>query len=287
MSDLSPLAASPLFGLGGVSPLRSLLSPLGVNNSLNVGFSSGLSVFGGSSTVVELSGIGQVLSAAAIFQGSLAVLRPGSTSSGIGENFGGDFASLAAEAQNFVDGFNTLQRSLGSLAGNFGGIAGQQLAGSFVEALNRQLAVDLAAGGAGVSAPGNLAGLGIGLRTPALSGFPGLGGGELEIDLAALRTAFEADPEASFAALAQSVRGFEGLASTFTTSTGALSLTVGNLVQSAAAGSVLGLFANPGLGSAGGVSDLLLLSAFSNSRSGQLQQLAALSQFALVSSLLG
>lgn len=285
MADISPVAATALAGFGAVSPLRALVSsPLvGLDSGLGGGLGSGLSPFGGASVVVELSAVGQSLSAAANFQVSLAGFRPGSAASGVGRNFGDDFASLAAEAQFFVDAFNNLQGNLTSLRANFGSPTGQALTLPFVAALNRQATATVANGDSDFT---RLAQIGISFQANGAGALPGA---TLSVDLEALQQAFAQDPAGSFSLLAESARSFESLANDFTTQTGGATLDLANLTRSIALTQTLSLFgstlSNTGNGLQG-LPGLLLLDALSRGGSGTNQQVAALSQFLLVSSLL-
>ena len=107
-----------------------LISPLGLSGRSVLGSASttfaatlpSLSLCSGSSTLVDLSSFGQLLSAVANFESRISVLHPGSSNSGIGRNFGTDFGSPAAEAQYFVDSLNNLQASLGAPNFLFGSV---------------------------------------------------------------------------------------------------------------------------------------------------------------------
>ena len=184
-----------------VALTRALMAP--EENTLSSG------VFGGSSTVVELSGLGQVLSAASAFKEQLAALQPGTATSGGGQNFGTDVASLAAEAQSFVDAFNNLQSNIvnngaGSL---FGGSS--TLGSGLAPALDTAVQGNFANGSSTFS---NLAQIGI-VFQPAQ--FPG--GSNLSIDLAKLKSAFQADAAGSFSLLGQAATSLGGLADDFVT----------------------------------------------------------------------
>lgn len=280
-SELAALSSAALVGAGGFPRVSALLSPTvsGVGATVNASFTTNLAVFGGSSTIVELSGVGQVLSAAAAFESRLSALRPGETVSGLGPNFGTDFASLAAEAQAFVDAFNTAQRGLLGGGSGLGSLTGLQLAAPVVTGLVEQVGARFETGNADLT---RLSDLGIDFRPPV----PGAAGAALEIDLDRLRAAFDADPAASFSLLAQSVRSFESLAGDFTASTGGLSAGVDNAIRTLVATQAFaGLFG--GNSALQGLPGLLLLDSLSGGGTRPTQQLAALSQFALVSSLLG
>lgn len=279
MADISPVAASALSGFGALAPLRSLISSPLVG--LTAGLGGGLSPFSGASAVVELSAVGQALSAAANFQTSLAGLRPGAANSGIGQNFGSDFPSLAAEAQFFVDAFNNLQGNLASLQGSLAAPSGLAATLPFAAALNQQVTATVANGDSELT---RLAQIGIGFQA---GGAPS--GAALGVDLAKLQQAFASDPEGSFSLLAEAARSFEDLAGDFTTQSSGASLDIENLARSIALNQTLSLFASPLTNTGNGVQGLpglLLLDALSRGGSGTNQQVAALSQFMLVSSLL-
>jgi len=242
----------------------------------------------GSSAVVELSGLGQLLSATSLFQNSLAVLQPGSASSGLGTNFGTDFGSLAAEVHNFVDTFNTLQSTLASLQSPVGALAGNTLANQFVQALNTQVTATFANGETG---PTTLGQLGVELQPVA-----GGGASALTVNLQSLQSAFAANPTGTFSLLAQAVQSFGNLAANFAAQAGAESSTVGALgLGGGGFGgfSLADLFALESLGGLGGsnsfgFADLLALSALGGGGALTLtQQLTALNEFNLVSSLIG
>lgn len=183
--DVSSISPVGLFGVGSISPVTSLLPALAPQ---------ALTTFDSSSTAVSLSGIGQLLSAVSTFQTNLAVLQPGSNNSGIGQNFGNDFGSLAAEAQNFVDTFNSVQNSFENLQGPLGGLPAESLAGQFMPALDQQAT---AAFDNGNSTLTTLAQIGINLQASPLTG----NGGTLSIDLKALQSAFNTDQAGTFSLL--------------------------------------------------------------------------------------
>lgn len=192
------------FGITATNALaltRALMAP--EENTLTSG------VFGGGSTVVELSGLGQVLSAASAFKDQLAALQPGTATSGGGQNFGTDVASLAAEAQSFVDAFNNLQSSIANNGTGdlFGG--GSTLGSGLAPALDTAVQGNFANGSSTFS---NLAQIGITFQ-PAQ--FPD--GSKLSIDLSKLKSAFQADAAGSFSLLGQAATSLGGLANDFVT----------------------------------------------------------------------
>ena len=304
MSDISSVTSATPAGFFAVSPVRSLLSsPLA---GLGTTLSSGLGGFDNSSTIIELSAVGQALSAAATFQSKLSVLQPGSTQSGLGQNFGTDFASLAAEAQSFVDAFNTVQGSLSGLQGPFGTATSGSLTRAFAATLNQQVTAELGSdnlvrGSTQDSTLSRLAEIGIDFQ-PASGGDFGAGS-RLGIDLESLRQAFATDPEGSFSLLSSAVDSFEGLTQGFIAQTSGVSAGLASLsqllAQSQAQSQSLSLFSNlllggglgGGLGGLGNgtqsISNLLLLDALSSGGTGINQRVASLTQFMLVQSLLG
>lgn len=293
MSDISPVSAAALLGPSLVtrSPATSPVSAagLGVGGVLGGGFDL---LGGGSSAIVDLSTVGQLLSTAATFQANFATLHPGAAQSGLGQNFGTDFASLSAEVQNFVDNFNNFQSSLGNVAGGSAGGSSQSLGVELAAALDEQTGAVFANGNSSLT---SLADLGINF-TPA---GPGFVGGTLSVDLQTLQDAFASDPEGSFALLDQAATSFADLTGNFITQAGDLSSSLGSLVELAVTTQALSLFssglfggASGGLfggasGGLGGLPGLLLLDSLSRGGSSTTTNFAALSQFMLVSSLLG
>lgn len=262
-----------------VALTRALMAP--EENPLSSG------VFGGSSTVVELSGLGQVLSAASAFKEQLAALQPGTATSGGGQNFGTDVASLAAEAQSFVDAFNNLQSNIvnngaGSL---FGGSS--TLGSGLAPALDTAVQGNFANGSSTFS---NLAQIGI-VFQPAQ--FPG--GSNLSIDLAKLKSAFQADAAGSFSLLGQAATSLGGLADDFVTQATPQVSDFRLLAQTLAFNQVTDN-SFPSLGQTTGslnFADLLALEMdFSNGQGNAFaptlqQSFLAMNQFNLVSTLLG
>jgi hypothetical protein len=230
-----------------------------------------LSSFFGGSTTVELSGLGQLLSATDIFRSTLANLQPGSATSGLGENFGTDVVSLAAEAQNFVDAFNTMQANLARLAQAFGVLSAEPLAAQFSQTLNQLVAAPLDSGDSEMT---SLEQLGITLQpTPATAG------GMLTIDLGTLQSAFESNPIGTFAALGTAVQLFGDTAASFVSQVGRETVTVASLAQLGSGQTTFG---------SSGLINLLALSSFNSGVATTFtQQLMALNEFMLVSTLLG
>ncbi|AYH44869.1 hypothetical protein CDA09_16000 [Azoarcus sp. DN11] len=272
--DILPLI-SPL-GLPGTSAIRPASTSL-------VAAASSFSLLGDTSTIVDLSSFGQLLSAVATFQNRLSILRPGATGSSLGSNFGTDFGSLATEVQHFVDSFNGLQGSLNELGFLFGTVPGSSPGTQLTADLQTRLTKVF---DNGRSALTRLSDLGIELR-PSL--IPGVG--TLGIDVVKLRGAFETDPAGTFSLLAKAVAEFSALGATFTSSNGGATGLLAAELQFSALQLSQGLFdtgadrLNAGLP---GLNDLLTLASLGNAgRDSQARTLAALNEFSLVSSLLG
>lgn len=273
MSIFPSISPVGLFGLGALNPISA---PLATTQS-------SLSFLAGGSTVVELSGLGQLLSAVAIFQNRLAVLQPGSTDSGIGQNFGTDFGSLAAEAQSFVESFNGLQGSLNGLTGFFGGFATSSSITQLASNLNKRVATVFDNGDSALT---RLSDLGIEFQPSPIPGFVG----SLSIDMKAMKAAFDADPEGSFALLAQAVDSFEELAAGVTGPANGVSSILATQFQISAAQLSLNLFGDQSdslRSGLEGLTDLFALASLGEGRNDtQARLLIAMNEFSLVSSLL-
>lgn len=260
----------------------------GVLNTLGVGAVGSASalaesqlvsgLLGQDSSVLALSATSQLLSAASVFQDQVTALRPGATDSGIGQHFGSDGASLAAEAQFLVDAVNGLQQGL---AAN-GTLAGSGLAGGLTQNL---ASIGQNSFDNGNSSLTRLSQLGI-TAQPSASGTS-----TLSIDLGTLRSAFAADPAGAFSLLGQAAKAFgEAAGNTIAqaqNSFDTLSIVAGQSVFQQFFGNG-GLLANSnGLNFTG----LLLLDSLqavgaNNGGNSALQNLVAISQFNLVSTLL-
>ncbi|MCG2578599.1 hypothetical protein LZ012_16500 [Dechloromonas sp. XY25] len=236
-----------------------------------------LGLFGQSSSVLSLSATSQLLSAASFFQDQVTALRPGASASGIGQNFGNDEASLAAEAQFLVDAVNGVQQNL---SGN-GILASSGQATAFVQELAR---IGEGSFDNGESSLTRLSQLGITAQTSAF------GTSTLSIDLDTLKSAFAADPAGAFSLLDQAAQALgEAAGSTVAQAQGSvdtLGVIAGLSVFQQSFGDS-GLLAN----SAGGLdfAGLLLLDSLQSVGSGgasPLQNLVAINQFNLVSSLI-
>lgn len=207
-------------GINASTPLASLIAASAVNpaNSLFAPNTSVLTpgLFDTASTIVDLSAQGQLLSAAVTFQDQLHALQPGTATSGGGQNFGTDFASLAAEVQNFVDAFNGLQNTIANINGA-GSLLGTNATGAsgLVQSLNAETRANFANGNSALT---NLAQLGIEFN-PSPSPLPG-GGGSLSVNLGTLQSAFNTSPTGAFSLLTAAANAFNGLAGNFIGQTG-------------------------------------------------------------------
>ncbi|MEN6586781.1 MAG: flagellar filament capping protein FliD [Sulfuricella sp.] len=253
-------ANTPLIGIAAnraVSPTAALLSA-----ELSL-FSPGL--FSGASTVVDISGQGQLLSAATIFQEQLQTLQPGTATSGGGQNFGTDVTSLAAEAQHFIDTFNGLQSSVS----NIGATGGLLFGSGLVQSLDAQVQQNFVNG---ESALTRLSQLGIGFQPD-----PVTGGGILSIDLDTLKSAFNSDATGAFSLLAKAATALGDTAGIFVRQAASQFSILDTLVQGTGGnGAFSSIFANS------------LLASGSLAGGANLQQVVlAMNQYALVSTLLG
>jgi hypothetical protein len=221
-------------------------------------------------TDVSISGLGRLFAAASTFQTQLAAMQPGAATSGTGRNFGTDVASFAAQAQNFVDAFNQVRAAVADLPG-------VAQASRFAQSLDDMAMATFANGTSGVN---TLAQIGIERVAPAVAG----GNATLGIDMRSLQLAFQADPAAAFSLLTEAVESFGNLAAGVqtgrdTTNTSAI------LSQIIALQATLGLFNGATNSAPLGLAALLALEPTNPAANNLGQQIAALSQFALVSSL--
>jgi hypothetical protein len=205
-----------LSGITAYTPLAGI-SPSGTVSS--AALTSGLDfltsdALGSSSTFVELSGLGQLLSAAATFQDQLQSLQPGTATSGGGQNFGSDLASLAAESQSLVDAFNGLQSSIANINGTSGLLGGGVTGTSDLAQSLGALAQSNY--GNGDSSLTNLSQLGITYTPSLIAG----NGGSLSIDLATLQSAFNTDAAGAFSLLASAANALAGQAGSFVSEAG-------------------------------------------------------------------
>jgi len=228
-------------------------------------------LLGGSSAVVDLSGLGQLVSAAATFLDRLGTLQPGTATSGGGRNFGNNVASFAAEAQNFVDTFNGLQNNIASIGGT-GNLLGGNVPGvsGLAQALITQAQANYSNGSSTLT---NLSQIGIVVQPNQ-----GPAGGVLSIDLNTLQNAFNSDAAGAFSLLSQAANSFSSLAGSFVGQAGSRFSTLGALAQTLSANQLL----------TNSILPLTLYGGSAGSGNGSvLQAILAINQYTLVSSLLG
>lgn len=267
--------------LGGVVPSTALLKA-------ELSLSSG-GLFDNSSTVVELSGLGRLLSAATLFQEHLQALKPGTATSGGGTNFGTDFASLAAEVQSFVDAFNGLQDTIANVGspnilpggGDFLG-GGNMFAQGLSQALDTQAQADYANG---TSTLTKLSQLGIAFQPATLPG----GGGRLSIDLSALQSAFNTDAAGAFSLLSKAADAFGNLGGNFAIQGSRQYSTLATLAQFSSSISLLdgGLFSTTQTGGNLGLFDNLLFTEALSGDANIRQTVRAISAYSIVANLFG
>lgn len=268
ISAVTPLVNSS--NTGAITPSDSLLA---AELSLSVP-----DLFAGTATLVDLSGAGQLLSAAANFENQLLALRPGTTTSGGGQNFGTDFASLAAEAQNFVDAYNNFQSAITNISSTVS-LPGDSLVGaaSLIDSLNTQAQAGFSNGTSSLT---TLAQIGIAFHP---SQWPG-GAGSLSINLSTLQSAFNADAAGAFSLLSGAANAFSGVAGSFITQGGSQS-SIAELTQAAIVAQMLNndLFSqaqtNDNLGTLLGIESLTGTTSLP-------QVILAMNEYTLVSGLL-
>lgn len=278
----------PVLGIIAGIPVTGVTANRALNpNAGLLAFNPGLvtsGAFGELSTVVQLSGVGQLLSAAASFQDQLGALHPGAAESGGGRGFGLNLASLAAQAQSFANAFNGLQNSLAHIE-TTGALLGAIVPGSdaLAQVLDGQAQASFVNGGSTLT---RLAQIGIAFQPAQAFG----ASSTLSIDLEALTAAFDSDAAGAFSLLSKAVDAFGAVAENFVGAGGGQFSTLIAQVQSAALDQIFG---NSLLSSAAGTGTFNLASALAlgpltqgvgvNTR----QAILAANEFALVSALLG
>ena len=270
-------ASAPLINIGtsgAITPTTGLLaSELGLSTPGLFGSSS-------ASTVVELSGEGQLLSAAVTFQNQLQLLQPGTAGSGGGRNFGTDFASLAAEVQSFVDAFNGLQNTITNITST-SSLLGANVTGAagLTQSLNAQAQASFNNGNSALT---SLSQLGITFEAPVLPG----GSGSLSIDLSTLQSAFNTDATGAFSLLAQAANAFNNLTGGFVAQAGGSSSSLSALSQTSVGAELLANSLYAQAQANGNLSSLLTIESLTGVAS-MPQVLLAMNEYNLVSGLLG
>lgn len=260
-----------------IPPLRttSAASPLGAapaSTAAGPALAGSLGRPGGSS-IVQLSGYGQMLSSVAGFQTRLDSLRP-QFASGASADFVADVGRAAAGAQGLADAFNGVQGRMTDLGGIFAAPAGRAgLTQGFQQTLNAQASAAFANGDSIFTSLGRI---GINFQPPAVPGT----GGTLSVDLEALRNALTFDASGTFALLAQATQSLADAATRFAGQTGSAATAFGLLAQMQAAQMAMAA----GEGGAvsddlNGFSDQAALALIPGDATGVRQRAIALNQF--------
>lgn len=177
-----------------------------------------------SADLVEVSGVGQFLSAAAVFQSNVEILQTGFSASEPAA------ATVLSGAQALVEAFNGLQASSGSLQTLVGALAGTSFVEQFPPSLS-ELAVDFST--ASSSAISSLQSIGIEVQTsPLPDGTATIT--TLSVNESALLAAVTADPAGTEAVLAETAQSLAGLASGLQAEVSGAVATQANLTQLAA-----------------------------------------------------
>jgi len=274
-------------GINASNPLANIFASEVITPSTALR-ASGLSLsseilFDNSSTTVELSELGRLLSAATRFQEHLLALKPGSATSGGGKNYGTDFASLAAEVQSFVDAFNGLQNTISDVgATNILSGGSTTVVQDLRQALDAQAQADYANDSSALT---KLSQLGITFHPPTLPG----GGGKLSIDLDALQSAFDTDASGAFSLLSEAANAFGELGGNFAKQGTRQYSSLASLAQFSSSMTLFGdVFFTPAQSRDNiGLFDNLLLAEALTSGTSIRQAVRAISQYTLVANLFG
>lgn len=232
--------------------------------------------FSNTSTIVGLSGLGQLLSAAASFQDQLRPLQPGNIANG-----GNNLASLTAEAQSFVDAYNNLQSAIASV-NSTGNLLGSSVPGAsgLIQSLNTQAQAGYSNGSSSLT---NLSQLGIAFQPSLLAGV----GGSLSIDQNTLLSAFNTDAAGAFTLLSQAASAFNDLAASFIAQSSSQYSSLSALTQTPTGNSsITDLLTNSFLPPQLNLDNLLSTASQSGSTNLQLV-FQALNEYTMVSALFG
>ncbi|BCK87946.1 hypothetical protein MIZ01_1743 [Sideroxyarcus emersonii] len=271
----------PLLGVNAYAPVFNYGSYGGISSTYPAYqlLASELSLstpgsFSNTSTLVGLSGLGQVLSATATFQDQLHPLLPGGSAGG-----GSDLASLTAETQSFVDAYNNLQSAIASV-NNTGDLLGGNVPGAsgLVQSLNAQAQAGYSNGGSALT---DLSQLGITFQPSLLAG----GGGSLSVDQNTLLSAFNTDAAGAFTLLSQAASAFNDLASSFIAQSSSQYSSLSALMSTGNT-SITGLLTNSFLPPQLNLDSLLSTASQSGSTNLQLV-FQALNEYTMVSALFG
>jgi len=212
--DVSPIISSSivrtgLFGTTSVQPVTFLLNPPATIAASSV-------------DIVDISGLGQLLSASLIFEAG--ILKAAETNQA-------GFSTVVAATQFFVDAFNSFLQS-DSLQSSSGG----SISNLFIQMLNTQTAAD---SDDGESIIASLSGFGINFQAPTSQNLTGL----MTIDLEALQSAFNADQLGTVSLLARATQSIGQLATEFTSLFAQVSILTQNPQSSPDAATLNGLLA--------------------------------------------
>ena len=185
----SPFAIQPttLFRLAAISPVafQSLTSATAAN---------GASLPDSTSSIVELSALGQVLAAGSTLESSLQAVQTNTTNATPG--------SVLAEAQDFVAAFNQVEQSIGSVLPFLATLPDNALVAQFSQTLN---AAATSVTGAGSQDLSSLQAIGISFLAASPTDPAGTPG-RLSIDQSALNAAVAANPQGTATLLAQATQ---------------------------------------------------------------------------------
>jgi hypothetical protein len=211
MVDSLSIQPVVLSGLAGIPPVafQRLASTAAVSTA------SVTSLFSGSSTGVELSSNGLLLSAVSSFGIELAAVQTRLSDS--------NPADVADAATRLVEAFNSLQGNTSSLQSTASALSSSSLTSQFSRTLNDLVSTSIAIDSTNLA---TLQGIGIDLLSTPTSTGNAL---SLSLDPAALATAISADPERTRAVLAGTTQSLIDLATEFETQLASATVSLGSL----------------------------------------------------------
>jgi hypothetical protein len=282
-TDFREPVMDPLAGINSYTPIVSYLNGTIFPTTSLLGSELSLAtpeIFNNTRTIVNISSAGQLLSAVTNFQDQLRTLQPGTATSGGGQNFGTDFASLAAEAQSLADAYNSLQANIAGINGTSSLLGGSLVDSTgLAQSLGSQAQASYANGNSALT---TLSQLGINYQPSPFAG----AGGSLNIDLNKLQTAYNADSAGAFSLLSNAANAFSGLAGNFITQQGGQFSALAALLQTAGGTGSFADFLTSSLASQTQSSLSGLLSSGSQTGNANLGQVfLALNEYSVVSAL--
>ncbi len=187
MSNPFSIQPTALFQLTAIDPVafQSLTSATGA---------SAASLLDSTSSIVELSGLGQVLAASSSLESSLEALRANTANPTPG--------SVLAQAQNFVATFNGVEQSIGGVLPFLAVLPDNTLVAQFSQTLNAAATSSTGAGGENLS---SLQAIGISVLAASATD-PAGSPARLSIDSSVLNAAAQANPQGTAALLAQATQ---------------------------------------------------------------------------------